>query len=56
MGLGLKMVQLSQEECSLLPSISDKGRTKRGKTARFSPGSLEGDKGTSVLEASFQMT
>lgn len=53
--LGPEMVQLSQEECSLLPAISDKGRTKRGKTARFSPGSLEGDKGTFVLEPSFQM-
>lgn len=54
-GLGPKMVELSQEECSLLPSISDMGRTKRRKAACFSPGSLEGDKGTFVFEASFQM-
>lgn len=50
------MVQQGQEDRSpLLPSISREGN-KGVKTARSSPGSLEGDKGTFVLKASFQMS
>lgn len=56
-GLGPGMAQLSQEECSpLFPSMSYKGGSKRGQTACSSPGSLEGDKRSFVLEASIQMT